>query len=584
MVKKGVGDMLYRFGLIMVIFLAHFHLPVANAKFVLLSITIVIISLVSLRSKSLLKVEFNVSQLFFSLFIVWSALSVFWSLDSGLALYHLMGWIVILLFAFSIPHLIYTEVISHSWLSLCLISVFTFSFIQNIAGVQLGYNFSVTWNQFLFNNSNYTSSHLVSLLPFVLFFPFKNVLLRFMKFVTVVLLINFLFVMEARGAFVAATAVVLMYYLLRPSTKFKKQFIWSAGAVFLIAIIYLGWSDQSFSIPIVESYLEDKESRFYQVASSAKLTLSNLIFGMGFGNWMIEAYSFNLDQVNPFNNVLNQVRFRFHNLYFSLAAELGILGVSFFITPFILIIQKAVRNFSNLSSFHYACLGSILTYLICSIFYGIVNIHEYHFSSIQLIGFISLAILSDKLYKKPINLSRKFGFGLIVIGIITSCYFLWSRSNFVHFKKGQELIANNLHERAIETFESRYNPFFNSSFNSYYTYPQLIANSHDKLGDKAKAIAWYKEAIALRPYDLETHLDYCNLLLDSNNDAALVIELLTKFLDIHPSYCRLNILLTKAYLQNNEIVKAKDYFNLVDVKCSSKFQSEIEELNNLTAN
>lgn len=97
-----------------------------------------------------------------------------------------------------------------------------------------------------------------------------------------------------------------------------------------VASISLNSDDQSIG----------ERLRFYNV--SLKIISKNPILGIGLGNWKFESIKY-----DAYNLTEYTVPYHAHNDYLQIASEIGLLGLIFYLTAFILPLIRIIRNFSE---------------------------------------------------------------------------------------------------------------------------------------------------------------------------------------------------------------------------------------------
>ena len=553
------------------------NLPMANMKFILLGGLIA--SCVIYLSVKRSAFSFIKADIFWLGFVFLGLLSFTWSIDRSLIWYSVFGWSLILSSTIVFRSLIVNRIIKIKSICIILILLFYVSFLQNILAVQFNLLPTDGWNQFMSNNKNYTTSHLVVLLPFLLFFPFKQPLLRFLKFVCTVLLLNLLYITNARGALLTCV-IVIIFYLTFNTRKFLSRKVSIVLVTFIaIGLFIINYSFPFKDLPILNLYYKELGSRFYLLTSSLILFFENPIQGVGIGNWGLNAYRFNLEGIAPFDNVINQIRFRSHNLYTLLLAESGILGLLFLFFPVVFTLYKSFSTINQLSNLKKGALGTLCAYLILSFFYTVANFHQLHFSSIHLLAFISIGILSTDFEMSNQGITKSPSIIVIfAIAVSSLGYFVYQKYSWNNFHQAKVLIAKGDNANAITILEKNYSSNFNSSFSIGKSYPQLLSSLYAKTSNTKEAKIWFEESIRIDPYNLELRIGYADFLLENNIDVELSKSILLEVYDIHPRNCRLNIMLSRSWAQTDDIKEAKSYFEKIDEKCKSVYDQDILEL------
>jgi len=254
----------------------------------------------------------------------------------------------------------------------------------------------VEWQLYFGKNHNYTSAILLLLSPFVLIRAHHTNREYLSTLIIIIALPVIFFFTSTRGVLICYLFGLCFYiYFLLGGFKYLASNFLKVSILFicLLAVMIL----ILFASPISQDFIHGStEGRKYMTIASLQLLWDSCLLGVGLDNWYLYAYKYNLNEFQEVGHHQSFIRRLNHNQILNIAAELGLAGISLFLSLFIIAIYKAKRSWSELTAYHKACAYSITCYLLLSFFYYTTNSHTYFFSGIQCIAFISLGSLLTK--------------------------------------------------------------------------------------------------------------------------------------------------------------------------------------------
>jgi len=534
-----------------------------DLKFLVLSISCFFFfskDLVFRKSNTLVFSKIDIAFITFS-FI--GLLSFLWSINGSLTWYPALGWL--LMFCWMI---LIRRVSLQVRLTNYLHKFFLF-FLFLFIGITLFYAFTglpidESWVRTLGNNSNYTSSLIISLLPFGLFLP-KNIGNKTFRIcVAFVLSISALLLIFYTSARACLLAFIVLIFLKLYIEKYFKTLILGLILLSLFGFLVFGPFSESlvYNLNQVSLFSDFKNTenigRIYLLNASLWLFQENPLLGIGMGNWQLEAYKFDLSDVAPFNS-LNFLRHPNHNLYATVLAESGLIGFSFLFLPILYILFKSFKRLYELCEVEFAFLLSIIAYLLTSIFYGSVNFHDGHFSEVQWIAFTGFGILSSKFEIVKMNI-RLTKYVLAFLPFFCLLWFSYAAISNNQLYAAKYQIERGNYNLGVLKMKSVYNPVFKTFLHKNQSIPFLIAKSYEELGDLDNALSYYETALQNNPYDANMLFDYSTLLYDNDKfDKSFYTA--KELLKIDSKNRRTNMLLSKLSLKKSKLMDTRAFLN-----------------------
>lgn len=505
--------------ILIALFLLLLPFSIDNAKYILLGVLTLVVTLSQLYSFTLQSnINWNYHLMGFLAFISLSFCSYFWANNAALSLEQSFIWSIFFLFSIVLSFYISNTAHFIHGLVRLLILLFLAFIIFHLIAFQINIGFDSEWNAFMSKNRKYTSSLLTVMSPYLLFYSSKSQFVRFLKIIAAALLLIILFLTGARGALLAFSFVIIIkfwhYYY---QSKFRLVGVLAGLFVIVSSIYVLNTSQASSEFLFVEEYRKELDSRILMNQNSIASFVDNKIVGTGAGSWYHTIYSYGVNNTPPFNDSDEFIRYRSHNLYFKILVEFGLAGaVIFFGTLFSLLFQFRHR-WTELTGYDKAAWASLTAYLIVAYFYATAISYEYFFSGIELVGVISVSILLSRLKKNfSINSILKIPFIVLVIGCII--WFVISRYNFSKYQDIKQHIELQEYQEAIEDLEKIYHPKFRTTFGNDEILPLIIANQYKQLGNLTLAEKYYLQAHIIAPYNEELLLDFAIFLKEQNRN------------------------------------------------------------------
>ena len=392
---------------------------------------------------------------------------------------------------------------------------FVIIMVHHLAAVQFEVEVvSGDWNQFMAKNGNQTACYLLALLPFLLYYKSINPFVTFLKLTSVILIVNLLGIVNAKGAFVALLGFVTVYFWMEQR---KFYFLSCLLLIAISAVLYLVQVFNPGAISFLPVPLD--EPRATLVGYSFELFNDSPLLGVGLGNWHTLVYSSDLSALPSFNNPDNFIRHNSYNLYFQILSELGTIGALSF-AAFVVFFFKGLRKLRvSFTSFEKAAVGSIVIYFVCSYFFSGVNINDFNFSGTELLAFISLGIVTNRFSALDQKVPNWL---MIVLSLLVICWFSYSLLSWHNYQEYRQLKKSNDITASITKLEDLYSPVFKTK-NGYKNNLNLeLAELYQISGKQEQALLHFQTVINKEPYNCEALHKYAEYLLDSkiNTDEA----------------------------------------------------------------
>ncbi len=498
------------------------------------------------------------SDIGWGVFLLAGLLSYFWAVDGSLVWYPVFTWLSLVLWM-----LLLRSLSNHprllSILPILFGAFFLMIMVQHLAAISVNVAVGRSWNAFFGKNANYTTTLLVGVYPFLLFYPSNRRILEIIKFVFTFLVLGILYVTGVKWATLGFVFVGIYYLWNQRANKELK------GVEIALTIICLGTgifflNRETVNLLAVgnESQGLDISFRYHLLQSSIANFLEYPLLGIGFGNWHIEAFKNGVEAIPVLNNPSEFIRLRSHNVYLEHLVELGIIGGLAFLIPFLDVIRRNFNSNIKFTAFQQAAFASLLVYLVGSFFYCDVNAYRYHFSAIQLIAFCSLGILtssSNAHYSLPKWINGIF----MVLAIAASIWFVHAKQSYDHFQKSQ-LSDLPIPER-IQQLESIYHPVFQTTHDYNHSIPYELAKLYQKNKNYAKANIHYQEALQLNPYHEPLLLHYAQFLFHIQEQPIEAKRYAQQVYMLQPNHYQTNLLLAEIADSENEKTTAEKYLS-----------------------
>ena len=250
-------------------------------------------------------------------------------------------------------------------------------------------------------NINITSFSILYKTPILLYFFTKEKKI-YIKSIFIILLFSIFLIISilgTRGAYIATIICVTSYlaYLLKTNFKiiFKiKQFAIVCLTLILVLLANVnltqGGSDAISRASSISLNTQDGSvnSRLRYYKQGINHFIENPIIGVGIGNWKLISIDYDKNNIDGYI-----VPFHAHNDFIQLLAELGLLGLTFYILFIFFSIKKLFKNIFFDDHINFLLLGSLLIYLLDSM----INFPIARpISQLFLITFICLISLYEK--------------------------------------------------------------------------------------------------------------------------------------------------------------------------------------------
>jgi hypothetical protein len=323
----------------------------------------------------------------------------------------------------------------------------------------------------------------------------------------------------------------MLYYFW--SNQRKLLFVLFSMAVFGIVILNGFFSyDELMTKYFADIYKPDNFSRLDLVHLSLDLIRDNPLWGVGKGNWITEVYSQDLNGLAYYSQSDDYNRLHSHNLFLKIAGELGIIGLLLFLSPFVMIIFRGLKRVGDFDYVEKASFAAVISYLCVSTYYGGVNLYEYNFSGVEVLAFVSMGVLSRKLFATANTVNYLVTLPLTLLSIIWFSYSAISWHN-IHMS------LNHKEDIDIQSKIAALTDCYSSTFLTNYGFDRPldleIAELYASIDDNDNAIKHYEQLVQLSPYNCIGLLSYSQFLVDKNVDLSRSKELLLRVKSIQNS-------------------------------------------------
>ncbi len=505
-------------------------LPYNNIQFIVFAAFPLLLALGAALTKRKLLLDLKFIDLFWVGFVLLAFTSYFWATNPALVWYK--GFCFLGLFLISI---IFRDLIKYPlirrFFPLLMSVLFLVIFIQHLLAVHFDTSFfDASWNTFLNRNSNVTTCYLVTLFPFLLFKQSKNQFYRFVKILSAILILNILFLANVKIVILSLLMIMLYYFW---SNQRKLLFVLFSMAVFGIVIINGFFSyDELMAKYFADIYKPDAFSRLDLAHLSIDLFRDNPLLGVGSGNWITEVYSQDLSGISYYSQSDDYTRLHSHNIFLKIAGELGLVGLVLFLSPFVMTIYRGLQRVGELDYIEKASFAAVISYLCVSNYYGGVNLYEYNFSGVEVLAFISMGILSRKLFSTRNSVNYFVTLPLTLLSIIWFTYSAVSWHS-IHTVLNHQDDINTASK--ISSLKECYSSTFLTSYGFDRPLDLELAELYASIDDKDNAIKHYDQLLQLSPYNCIGLLSYSQFLIDNDLDVAKAQELLLRVQSIQNS-------------------------------------------------
>lgn len=511
-------------------------------------------------------------------------LSFFWAINPSLIWYQGFGWLSLVLWMLLFRTLAVRQT-AITIMPLLFLLFFLVLTMHHLVALFFNVQIDENWNHFFGKNAKYTSTFLVCFYPYLLFFKSKYRIVLFLQLFFTAGIFLILYITNAQWAIVSLLLIGI-YYLWNHQPRKDFYSILGVLASFLFFIVTLSFFNPKLvaSLPGVKTIADLSISYKYYLFHNSWLTfLDNPFVGIGLGNWHLDAYKTVVNDIPAFNNPNIFSRYRSHNLYSRHFAELGIIGGLAFLYPIVTVILKGWSKTMKDKYFHQAAYASLMVYLITSFFYNDVNFYEFNFSSIQLLAFCALGILTSE-FSSDITLAKWMKVGFLLLALTSLVWFVSAKLDNDFYWKTKQLIRKEKTEESIQALEKLYHPVFKTThgFKDKYSHnrslPFELAVLYQEQEAYSKAQFYYEKALALAPNDENILLTYAQFLYRIKGDSINAKKYALKIYSIQQNHYETNLLLAKIAMEEGQLTEARDYLDGIQNKFNHGIDKRLEEL------
>lgn len=572
--------------------------PWDNYRFVLMAIFPFLCFLNILFNEKDFKLKIISTDIGWFIFISICFLSFFWAVNGSLIWYQAFGWLNLILWmllfrSFSTRESFqkYLPKVFFALFFIIALPIVFISFIEDLSVL-------AKWNHHFGFNINFTTTLLLSLFPFLIFYKVDDSLTRILQFLGLGIVLYILYFFDKRGPILASTVIGLYFVWCQLSQKYIK-YLFNLGLVIFLSfavILVVNFDEIANNLGIADlaTYSGDS-ARIHSISCAIRMFLEEPFLGKGLGNWYVEAYKNDLSEVVGFDNPFILYRPANHTIYSQYLAEIGIIGTVAFLLPILSVFWKGWRFCYQLSSFQKAAFSSLLIYLVAGMVYRDANFYEFHFSGIQLLGFCALGILTSN--SEQFSIMPKWGNVLLGLTIFISVGgFIYYLNTYYTYQKVLELSKDSTTElgfiknydssinynrtlkggeESIQLLEAIYNPLFMNNLGFYQDGHQTGANRSLALrlaqlylqqnqGEKAEI--YFQEALKKAPYDEYILINYAKFLLRIKKETTKAKKYALKVYNIQKNNFDFNLLLAEIAIEEEEFIKAKGHLAILTDK------------------
>ena len=483
-------------------------------------------------------------------FVVWGAVSFFWSYNSSMIWYPLAGWLGYFLFMIAIQTLTQSQRSFH----VIIMGVFVIVFFMHVYAILTNLSFGSSWNSLFSKNMNYTPAYLLMLSPFVIYND--NIIAKYVKAKTLYHVLAallgaaliYVFIHNGnRGSMVAGTAM-LSYVLIDKYIDIRKATIlWIyVSAIVLFALVYSSFPQAIMDAPFVDYFTRADEVRQGYTERTISLLSNRWLTGFGLGNWAIELFSQDVSSFSIGNYASSTDYSRNHNFFNQMLGELGVVGLGSYLTFLIVPLCRAIKSHSTLTQFQKASFCSIIVYLFISLFYASVNFDNFFFSEINLLLVITVdSLVRDT--KMPV-ITSWLKTPLVLMGSMLVVWFFITRLQFEKYQRTKAVInpiekvdlLQNIYMPQVYTHHRNHSIAFDIS-KEYYAMDSLD-----------QALYWVNVALSDDKSSRESMLLSAKIHLRHLRDMQKTEELLENYSDIYGGNFDVNLLSLELALRNKE--------------------------------
>ena len=294
--------------------------------------------------------------------------------------------------------------------------------------------------------------------------------------------------------------------------------------------------------------------------NSVWLFLESQIFGVGAGNWVVEAYSKGYSDFSQGNNYFGFWPQESHMLYSEILAESGIVGLSSLLLLLLLPVWKTISSkCSDQKKLQFGAV--VLAFVASNLFYGSAWFNLTKIGSVTIIGILSLALLSSE---KEWFKKRGSYWKVVFKSISISCLLLIIMQ-FVIAQRYAKI--NKFRATSFEYFEyaDRVNAQRLKSTVNRRLFNLTLARYAVSVDNEERAKVYFEEALALRPYNVNILIEYSEFLMTKRRFDPQAKEYLLRAFDIHPNHYKVNLLLGQYAVKENKIAQARKYLSFQDI-------------------
>ena len=502
-----------------------------------------------------------------AVFLILGFVSSIWSTNISQVWPQAFGWLGLLSIVFCLKSKVFTSA-HFNLLANVGILLFAFVSLLHIYAICLELlSRDFVWNSVFGRNANYTSTYLVAFFSFVLFKEAASLRIRILKVISGLFVAFVLYWTTSKGA---ACGMLLLFLLqfYKTISKYKYYFLGLLGPVAVVGVVLL--------LPRVESMIDSQSTRIYMLKSSYLLWLDKPLLGYGMGNWFNNAYRYDLTDIELFNNAHHWFRHHSHNLYGRLVVEVGAVGLLSFLFPIGVILKSTLSSYADLTQTERALLGSLLVYLVASLFYNVVGFLPFEWSGIGFMAFCAIGILG-----------RRTGCGVRVRSIYLICglflsFLTISWGGYMAYKNNQFHRAKSAQEKgnidlALKLYNELYQPYLFTQRNHKELIPLKLGKLYEEKEDSDLAVESYEAALKLSPYNGEVLYQLALLNMFPKEDLLRAKELFLRIDEIQKNRINVNFYLGEIEVKLGDKTKALEYLSRVE---KSIYKSRIASLRN----
>lgn len=275
--------------------------------------------------------------LLFIPFIIWTLFSAIWSIEIYKTLIYVILYVILILSAHVISNIFINNIriflLLLLYLNITVLAMSGFSLISNVPSDAWTANHGLGFTGFF--------THQNTLAAILLFSSLGVVTIKY-KLKAIIIILNIILITITYSRSVVLSVILGLLILLFSNKKILLRYKYHLAALFLIATIYT-----IYNFNYIENILKKNQSSYFSTRTilwvpSFEASKNNLLLGVGLGN-SDQAIITNYVDYDLFCNIKREKG----SSTFAVIEETGMIGLIFFLIPYIYLIYKKKENTNN---------------------------------------------------------------------------------------------------------------------------------------------------------------------------------------------------------------------------------------------